>query len=220
MFSAVSVDASTHSLFIQNIAILLDSLADASLFVPKNSSFWSQPSSRAVLTVFDTIWNTSPFPKVARNQVLAVLASLASESGIVVSLSHTGAVELILNCTEAVEAALVPLLEQLRQQTFSGNRRDFCELVGQYYNALLAGAKKHGGSLRSGLRVDECLSFEGTLPPGNLFFLTFFVRNSDIPELVEFSPNYEEWLSFFLQVVESIYKDDEDEIDRAVNCWS
>lgn len=46
--------------------------------------------------------------------------------------------------------------------------------------------------------------------------MTFFVRNSDIPEFAEVAPNFGEWLAFFLQVVESIYKDDDDAVDCRV----
>ena len=42
------------------------------------------------------------------------------------------------------------------------------------------------------------------------------MRNSDIQELVDYAPDLNEWLKFFLQVVESIYKDDEDAVDCRV----
>ncbi|OAO17217.1 hypothetical protein AV274_1051 [Blastocystis sp. ATCC 50177/Nand II] len=188
-----ATDPSSHSLLVQNSAVFLPSLADATLFSPKNSSYWSDPASHAVLTVFDTIWSVSTAPKCSRDLALSTLSTL----------SRQATAEFLRTATHLIDGAIDALLAQLRQQTLAGNRQDFCRVVAEYYKSLLAGVMEH----------DECISFEGEIPPCNYLFLTFFVRNSDIPEFAEVAPNFGEWLAFFLQVVESIYKDDDDAVD-------
>lgn len=77
--SSFTVDPSSHSLLVQNSAVFLPSFADATPFSPKNSSYWSDPASHAVLTVFDTIWSVSTAPKCSRDLALSTLSTLSRQ---------------------------------------------------------------------------------------------------------------------------------------------
>lgn len=77
--SSFIIDSSSHSLLVQNSAVFLPSIADATPFSPKNSSYWSDPASHAVLTVFDTIWSVSTAPKCSRDLALSTLSTLSRQ---------------------------------------------------------------------------------------------------------------------------------------------
>ena len=108
---------------------------------------------------------------------------------------------------------MIPVVDEAILQMLHGNRENseilnwsqFCHSVALYYNSLI-----------SAIRANRlALHFDGSLNCQAVNFIVFFIENSGIPEISSNSPDYNDWLPFFLLIVEDLYSDNKELPDRS-----
>lgn len=61
--------------------------------------------------------------------------------------------------------------------------------------------------------IDEAMYFEGDLQTEAIQFLVFFRRYKEIPLIQQYSPSYNEWLTYFLKIIDRIIEKEEETDD-------
>ena len=100
-----------------------------------------------------------------------------------------------------MDTAFQPYLDRVVSNTLDGNPADFCQGVCEFYNSLIASIMQH----------NECLMFTDSIIPTSISFLTFFIRQSTVESIWSLAMPYDEWLEFFLMIVERVYTSSDDE---------
>lgn len=104
-----------------------------------------------------------------------------------------------------VDEAILQMLHGERDSSEILNWSQFCHSVALYYNCLLSAIRSNRLALH----------FDGSLNCQAVNFIVFYVQNSGIPEILSNSPDYNDWLSFFLLIVEDLYSTSKELPDRS-----
>ena len=104
-----------------------------------------------------------------------------------------------------VDEAILQMLHGDRDSSEILNWSQFCHSVALYYNSLLSAIRSNRLALH----------FDGSLNCQAVNFIVFYVQNSGIPEILSNSPDYNDWLSFFLLIVEDLYSTSKELPDRS-----
>ena len=122
---------------------------------------------------------------------------------------------------QLIDKIVNPIITSLTQ-TVSHSLSQFIHTICDFYQAMIAGIQEHGRYyLVLNERIDEAMYFNGDLPTDAIQFLVFFRKYQEYPVIQQYSPSYDEWLVYFLKIIDRIIEKEEenDDCNNLIPCF-
>lgn len=205
-FLCVSRLASTLSpILVNNVDIILLSIRDTKEFKPLESSYSMDSGEAVILKCFEESWKQDTRSHIPQERVFQVLSSLALTSQYSSIVSPVDAGQFMNGGMSLIDSAVSSILSQTQ----------FIPSICDFYKSMIIGIQKCGKNCYIILRIDEVLYFDGELPVESVRFLVFFIQQTNA-DIVTHAMPFEEWLPFFMRVIERILQNEDNDADCIV----
>ena len=114
---------------------------------------------------------------------------------------------------QLIDKIVNPIITSLTQ-TVSHSLSQFIHTICDFYQAMISGIQEHGRFYcELNERIDEAMYFNGDLSPDAIQFLVFFRKYQEYPVIQQYSPSDDEWLVYFLKIIDRIIEKEEENDD-------